>query len=70
MEQGITTEDEARKLLARKADEIRHVPQYVRQAHKMLTKMLREHEKRGDVVDVGAATNRLTTAPAKLPATR
>lgn len=70
VEHGLTSEDEARKLLARKAEEIRHVPQYVRQAHKMLSKMLREHEKRGDVVDVEAATNRLTQEPAKLPAAR
>lgn len=70
VEHGITTEDDARKLLARKAEEIRHVPQYVRQAHKMLSKMLRAHEKRGDVVDVEAATNRLTQEPAKLPAAR
>jgi len=48
---GEMTEEQARQQLARKVDEIRQVPKYVRHGVKMLTKMLREHDKRGDVVD-------------------
>lgn len=51
LENGHITEEQARTSLARKADEIRRVPLYVRQGVKMLTRMLREHEKRGDIVD-------------------
>ena len=51
VEHGFTSEEEARTMLARKAEEIRHIPKYVRHGVKMLTKMLREHEKRSGVVD-------------------
>lgn len=64
---GEMTEEQARQQLARKADEIRQVPKYVRHGVKMLTKMLREHEKRGNVVDAEVVSNRLECAPLALP---
>jgi len=48
---GFTTEEEATTMLARKAEEIRHVPKYVRHGVKMLTKMLRDHDRLADAMD-------------------
>lgn len=59
VELGFSTEEKSKKILADQAAKIRHVPNYVRQGVKMLTKMLREHEKRGDVTDGEVMKNRL-----------
>jgi len=59
LDAGCITEDQARTHLARQADEIRRVPLYVRQGVKMLTRMIHEHEKCGDVVDGEVLKNRL-----------
>lgn len=48
---GMATNERASEIVQRKADEINKVPAYVRQAVKMLTKALREHEKRSGVID-------------------
>ena len=48
---GLTTPEQASALIQQKAEEINHVPAYVRQAHKMLSKALRDHEKRAGVID-------------------
>jgi ribosomal protein S13 len=60
VESGFTTEERARELLANKAAQIRHVPQYVRQGIKMLTKLLREHEKSSGIVDGEVIENRIS----------
>jgi lactam utilization protein B len=45
--------EQAHQALTRQAARIEQVPKYVRQAVKMLTKALREHDgQRGEVVDV------------------
>ncbi|MBF5007640.1 hypothetical protein [Diaphorobacter caeni] len=51
---GLTTPERASELVQAKADEINRVPAYVRQAVKMLTKALRDHEKRSGIVEAGS----------------
>lgn len=41
---GLGSEERVSEIIQKKADQINHVPAYVRQAHKMLTKALRKHE--------------------------
>ena len=48
---GFATPERASALLQERADHINHVPAYVRQAVKMLTKAIREHEKAAGIVD-------------------
>lgn len=48
---GFTTSDQAGTDLQRKAAEINRCPAYVRQAVKMLTKALRDHERASGIVD-------------------
>lgn len=48
---GIATPERASEIVQEKADRINHVPAYVRQAVKMLTKAIRNHEKRAGVVE-------------------
>ena len=48
---GAATPKQAGAIVAEKAQQINRCPAYVRQAVKMLTKALREHEKRSGVVD-------------------
>jgi hypothetical protein len=48
---GIATPERASAVVQDKADQINRVPIYVRQAVKMLTKALREHEKRSGIVE-------------------
>ena len=47
---GLTSPEKASEIIQQKADQINHVPAYVRQAHKMLTKALRNHEASSGVV--------------------
>lgn len=49
--QGFATTEAASAIVQEKADQINRVPAYIRQGVKMLTKALREHEKRSGVVD-------------------
>ena len=48
---GLADEERANELLAEKAEQINRVPIYVRQAVKMLTKALREHDKTSGIVE-------------------
>lgn len=48
---GFSTPEQVSALLQEKAAEISHVPAYVRQAVKMLTKAIRDHEKAAGIVD-------------------
>ena len=48
---GFTTPEQAGALLQEKATQINHVPAYVRQAVRMLTKAIRDHEKAAGIVD-------------------
>jgi hypothetical protein len=48
---GIATPEQAGAIVAEKAAHINRCPAYVRQAVKMLTKALREHEKAAGIVD-------------------
>ena len=49
-----TSEERVREILVERAEKINHVPKYVRQAVKILTKMIREHEKKLNIIDVEA----------------
>lgn len=49
---GFASPERAGELLAEKAQQINRVPAYVRQAVKMLTKAIRDHEQKAGVVDV------------------
>ena len=51
---GFTTPERASEIVQAKVDEINRVPAYVRQAVKMLTKALRDHEKRSGIVEAGS----------------
>lgn len=48
---GLADDERANELLAEKAEQINRVPIYVRQAVKMLTKALREHDKTSGIVE-------------------
>lgn len=54
VESGAVTPEVGSQHIAERAEQINHVPAYVRQAVKMLTKALRDHEARSGVVDVEA----------------
>lgn len=51
VQHGATTPERAGEILRQQADKINQVPAYVRQAHKMLSKALQEHDRRSGVVD-------------------
>lgn len=51
VEMGATTPEEAGALLAARAEKINHCPAYVRQAVKMLTKALRDHERAAGILE-------------------
>lgn len=48
---GFSTPEQAGAMLQERADKINHVPAYVRQAVKMLTKAINEHERAAGIVD-------------------
>lgn len=48
---GLADDERANELLAEKAEQINRVPIYVRQAVKMLTKALREHDSTSGIVE-------------------
>lgn len=52
VQHGFASPEEAGALLADKAAQINRCPAYVRQAVKMLTKALRDHERRAGITDV------------------
>jgi hypothetical protein len=51
IEHGIASKERVSDIVQQKADEINHVPAYIRQAHKMLSKALRNHERGAGVVE-------------------
>lgn len=55
VEHGWVTPERAGEIVQDGANQINHVPKYVRQAVKMLTKALREHEKKAGIVDAKPA---------------
>ena len=48
---GFNTPEQVGAMLQGRADKINHVPAYVRQAVKMLTKAINEHERSAGIVD-------------------
>ena len=52
LQQGLASEERVNAVVQQKADEIAHVPAYVRQAVKMLTKAIRDHERAAGVMDI------------------
>ncbi|WP_020201355.1 hypothetical protein [Cupriavidus sp. WS] len=52
---GLSSPERASEMLNAKAQEICAVPAYIRQAVKMLTKALHEHEKKSGIVEVDHA---------------
>lgn len=50
---GHSTPERAGQLIQEKVELINKVPAYVRQAHKMLTKTLAEHDKKSGVIETG-----------------
>jgi hypothetical protein len=48
---GLSTPERASEIVQQKADQINRVPAYVRQAVKMLTKAIREHDRRSGIVE-------------------
>ena len=48
---GFATEEQASAIVQQKADQINRCPAYVRQAVKMLTKALRDHERAAGIVE-------------------
>lgn len=55
---GAITHDQATAAVAERAEKINRCPAYVRQAVKMLTKAIREHEKRSGVIEADAQGSR------------
>ncbi|HCH7474668.1 TPA: hypothetical protein NQI75_005324 [Pseudomonas aeruginosa] len=51
VEMGAATPEEAGALLAERAEKIKQCPAYVRQAVKMLTKALRDHERAAGILE-------------------
>lgn len=51
VQHGAATPERAGEILQQQDDKINQVPAYVRQAHKMLSKALLEHDRRSGVVD-------------------
>jgi hypothetical protein len=62
-ETGIATGRTAQDLLREKAEQINQVPAYVRQAHKMLSKALLEHDRQAGVVDTRRSDENLQVMP-------
>lgn len=67
LEKGFATDEQAKEIALQADARIKQVPQYVQQGIKMLTKMLREHDKRGDTVDAEVVGNRLEIHQGKEP---
>lgn len=51
VQSGFATVEQGQKLIAEKSAQINQVPAYLRQAIKMLTKALREHEAKSGVIE-------------------
>lgn len=51
LEHGFASPEQVGEILDAKAAQINHVPAYVRQGVKMLTKALRDHERKAGIID-------------------
>ncbi len=51
VQHGVATPERAGEILQQQADKINQVPAYVRQAHKMLSKALLDHDRQAGVVE-------------------
>lgn len=51
VQHGLSTPEQASEIVAQRAEQINQCPAYVRQAVKMLTKALRDHERKAGIVD-------------------
>ena len=51
LERGWSSEQQASEIVQQQAEQINRCPAYVRQAVKMLTKAIRQHEKSSGVID-------------------
>lgn len=60
---SIATGRDAQDLMREKAEQINQVPAYVRQAHKMLSKALLEHDRQAGVVDTRRPDENLQAMP-------
>lgn len=54
---GIGTDERRNEVLAERIAKVNHVPIYLRQGIKMLTKAVRDHEKRSGIVDAAKESN-------------
>jgi len=55
VERGFSTTERASEIIQKQVDRVNHVPAYVRQGVKMLTKAIRDHEKQAGIVDAQGA---------------
>lgn len=51
VQHGVATPERAGEILQQQADKINQVPAYVRQAHKMLSKALLDHDRKAGVIE-------------------
>ncbi|MFA9286951.1 hypothetical protein ACCQ08_19340 [Comamonas sp. SY3] len=63
VQHGAATPERAGEILQQQAEKINQVPAYVRQAHKMLSKALLEHDKRSGVVEGCRSDENLQAMP-------
>lgn len=64
VQHGAATPERAGEILQQQADKINQVPAYVRQAHKMLSKALLEHDRQAGVVETRRPDENLQAMPA------
>lgn len=63
VQHGAATPERAGEILQQQADKINQVPAYVRQAHKMLSKALLEHDRRSGVLEDCSSDENLQAMP-------
>jgi hypothetical protein len=67
---GFASEERASALVQEKAEQINRCPAYIRQAVKMLTKALREHERGAGIIDADNAPTSPERAATQAPCAR
>lgn len=63
VQHGCSTPERAGEILQQQAAKINQMPAYVRQAHKMLTKALQEHDRQAGVVETRRPDENLQAMP-------
>jgi len=63
VQHGAATPERVGEILQQQADKINQVPAYVRQAHRMLSKALLQHDRRSGVVEGGRPDENLQAMP-------